>query len=146
VFGELRPHVVSLGNDGALRTSGTYGTSRRDVERLVRDDLPALTAGWDAARPRRVLLYAHGGLVPEESALQRVAEYRAAVLGAEVYPVGLVWRSDFWSTVGNVLATRRAAGAPRACSTPARTSCSTGWTTCSSRWRAWRAGAWRGAS
>ena len=103
VFQDLRPHVVSIGNDGQLRTSGTYGTSRRDVERLVRDDLPRLTAGWDAGRPKRVLLYAHGGLVAEDSALQRIAEYRAALLGAEVYPVGLVWRSDYWATVGNVL-------------------------------------------
>jgi hypothetical protein len=102
-FADLRPHVVSLGNDGQLRAGGTYGTSRRDVERLVRDDLARVTAGWDAGRPKRVLLYAHGGLVPEESALQRVAEYRAALLGAEVYPVGLVWKTDFWSTVSNVL-------------------------------------------
>jgi hypothetical protein len=109
VFADLRPHVVSLGNDGRFRAGGTYGTSRQDVERLVRQDLPSVTAGWDRARPKRVVLYAHGGLVPEDSALQRIAEYRAALLGAEVYPIGLVWKTDYWSTVTNVLrdATRR---------------------------------------
>ena len=109
VFEALRPHVVSLGNDGALRPGGTYGTSRRDVERIVREEIPRLTAGWDADRPTRILLYAHGGLVPEDSALQRIAEYRATLLERQVYPIGFVWRTDLWTTIGNVLrdATRR---------------------------------------
>ena len=74
---ELRPHVISLGNDGRLRTSGTFGNSLDDVHDIVRNDFPRVTEGWER---RRLLLYAHGGLVGESSALQRVADYRAQML------------------------------------------------------------------
>ena len=30
-YPELRPHIISIGNDGRLRTQGTYGTSDKDV-------------------------------------------------------------------------------------------------------------------
>jgi len=98
---DLRPHIVSLGNDGALRASGTFGTDRGAVAAIVRDDVPRITAGWAA---RRLLLYAHGGLVSEESAVQRVAEYRQPLLEAQVYPISLIWKSDAWTTLGNILA------------------------------------------
>src|SRR5690606_27706725 len=62
--------------------------------------IPAASQGWPV---RHVLLYAHGGLVSERTAVQRLAEYRATMLGAHVYPVSFVWHSDFWSTLGHVL-------------------------------------------
>jgi hypothetical protein len=34
VFCDLRPHIVSLGNNGMLRTDGTYGTSAADVAEI----------------------------------------------------------------------------------------------------------------
>lgn len=100
-YSDLRPHIVSLGNDGALRSSGTYGTDREAVAAIVREDVPRITAAWTT---RRVLLYAHGGLVSEESAVQRVAEYRQPLLEAQVYPISLIWKSDAWTTFGNILA------------------------------------------
>src|SRR3546814_5102997 len=56
--------------------------------------------GW---KKKRVLLYAHGGLVPEESAIQRVADYREAMLAQQIYPLCFVWKTDFWTTLGNIL-------------------------------------------
>lgn len=99
-FHELRPHVISLGNDGALRSSGPYGTGPEDVREILRRDFPRITAGWGK---KRLLLYAHGGLVPEAAALQRVADYRQALLRAEVYPLAFIWKSDFWTTLRNIL-------------------------------------------
>ncbi|GAA3923711.1 C1 family peptidase [Luteimonas lutimaris] len=97
---DLRPHIVSLGNDGRLRASGRFGTSAQQVRDLVRDDMREATRGW---KKKRVLLYAHGGLVPEESAIQRVADYREALLAQEIYPLCFVWKTDFWTTLGNIL-------------------------------------------
>jgi hypothetical protein len=99
-FDDLRSHIVSVGNDGKLRTTGTYASRPEDVRRLFREDLVAVSRAW---RKRRILIYAHGGLVSEASAVQRVAEYRAALLEAEVYPVAFVWKTDFWSTLVNIL-------------------------------------------
>ncbi|HSQ30335.1 MAG TPA: N-acetylmuramoyl-L-alanine amidase [Gemmatimonadaceae bacterium] len=100
---DLRPHVVKIGNDGKVLANGTYGTTREDVERLVRDDIPRLTAEWPADRPKRILLYAHGGLVDEAAALQRIAEYRPTLMNEFVYPISFVWRTDYFTTITNVL-------------------------------------------
>jgi len=99
-FPDLRRHIVSIGNDGGLRASGTYGTTEEDVRRIFRETIPTVTQGW---KKPRILLYAHGGLVPEENAIQRVQDYLKPLLDAEVYPVAFIWKTDFWSTLKNIL-------------------------------------------
>ncbi len=97
MFCDLRPHVISLGNDGLLRTEGTYGTSAADV-----DEIFAHVDEQAATRPH-LLLYAHGGLTAEDSAIQKVADLRGPLLEAGVYPLSLVWKTDFWTTLTNIL-------------------------------------------
>lgn len=99
-YADLRPHVVSLGNDGRLRTGGDYGTSADEVREIFEVDMPRAMKDWPV---KRVLLYAHGGLVDEKSAIQRLADYRSAMLPAQVYPISFIWNSDYWSTVSNIL-------------------------------------------
>jgi hypothetical protein len=97
MFCDLRPHIISLGNDGLLRTEGTFGTSAADV-----DEIFTHIHGQAAQRPH-LLLYAHGGLTAEDSAIQKVADLRGPLLEAGVYPLSLVWKTDFWTTVTNIL-------------------------------------------
>jgi Papain family cysteine protease len=99
-FRDVRPHIVAIGNDGKLRTHGAYGTAAADVESIFAEQIPAATAKW---KTKRILLYAHGGLTSEESAVQHVADYRSALLGAEVYPVAFIWKTDYWTTLTNIL-------------------------------------------
>ena len=99
-YAELRPHVVSLGNDGRLKARGDYATSPGDLQELFGRDLPRTVADWPV---KHVLLYAHGGLVDERSAIQRLADYRATMLDQHIYPVSFVWHSDYWSTLTNIL-------------------------------------------
>ena len=97
---DLRPHIVSLGNDGAPNDGGDFANSATEIRDFIRKDFPRITAGWPK---KRILLYAHGGLVSEKGAVQRVAEYRETMLREQVYPLAFVWHSDFWSTLGNIL-------------------------------------------
>jgi hypothetical protein len=97
---DLRPHIVSIGNEGKLRDTGAFGTSRDEVAEIIGSDLPRITKSW---KKKRILLYAHGGLVSEAGAIQRVADYRSALLAAEVYPLSFIWKSDFWTTITNIL-------------------------------------------
>ncbi|HEY9603976.1 MAG TPA: C1 family peptidase [Allocoleopsis sp.] len=99
-FFDLRPHIISIGNNGRLKTGGNYGTSAADVNTLLTQYFPSITKSWSK---KRLLLYAHGGLTSEESAIQRVADYRGALLKAEVYPISFIWRTDAWTTVENIL-------------------------------------------
>lgn len=99
-FHELRPHVVSVGNEGQLLESGTYATTTAQLKEILTEDFPRITADW---KKRRLLLWFHGGLVSADAAVQRVAELRATLLKEEVYPVAFIWNSDLWSTVRNIL-------------------------------------------
>jgi predicted chitinase len=97
---DLRPHIVSVGNQGQLRQGGDYGMDAEDLAQIFESDIPRITAGWNKVR---VLLYAHGGLVPESSAIQRLADYRPALLKGEVYPLAFIWKTDYWTTLVNIL-------------------------------------------
>jgi hypothetical protein len=99
-FKDLRPHVISFTNNGELKTTGTYGNTSKDIERIFTEYIPAVTANW---KRKRILFYAHGGLVSEDSVLQRLADYRQAMLSNEVYPIFFVWNSDLWNTIKNLL-------------------------------------------
>lgn len=100
-FADLRPHVISLGNNGVPLETGDFANTAEEIRDFIAKDFPRLTANWTK---KRILLYAHGGLVGEKGAVQRVAEYRKTMLDAEVYPVAFIWHSDFWSTLKNILA------------------------------------------
>jgi hypothetical protein len=35
--------------------------------------------------------------------VQRLAEYRPTLLGSGVYPLAFIWRTDYWTTISNIL-------------------------------------------
>jgi hypothetical protein len=100
VFSNLRPHIISLGNDGEFRPEGTYGTSEEDVLELF-DNLESRVA--QEGGPEHLVIYAHGGLTAEDSAVQKIADLRVPLLGVGVYPIELIWKTDFWSTAKDIL-------------------------------------------
>lgn len=59
-----------------------------------------MTQSWSK---KRLLLYAHGGLTSEESAIQRVADYRPGLLQEQIYPISFIWNTDAWTTLRNIL-------------------------------------------
>lgn len=99
-YNEIRPHVISLKNDGLLDDRGDIGTSADMVREILRNDFPRITKGW---KKKRLVLYAHGGLVGKDAAMQRVSDYRSAMLETECYPLAFIWKSDYWSTMKNML-------------------------------------------
>lgn len=99
-YADLRPHIISLGNNGALHPGGNFGTSQHELKTIFTEDFERVTKDWSK---KRLLLYAHGGLVSESAAIQRLADYRQTMLDAEVYPVSFIWHSDAWSTITHIL-------------------------------------------
>lgn len=99
-YNDIRPHVISLKNDGQLDDRGDIGTSADMVREILRKDFPRITSGW---KKKRLVLYAHGGLVGQEAAIQRVSDYQKTMLEAECYPLAFIWKSDYWSTLKNML-------------------------------------------
>lgn len=99
-YSDLRPHIISVGNDGQLQAGGDYGTTEAELARIFTEDIPRVMQTWPV---KRLMLYAHGGLVSEEAAVQRLSEYRPALLASGVYPLSFIWHSDFWTTLKNIL-------------------------------------------
>ena len=99
-YAELRPHIISVGNNGGIKPGGDYGSTPAELAQVFEHDIPQAFKGFDAPR---ILLFAHGGLVGEQAAVQRLAEYRPTLLGSGVYPMAFIWRTDYWTTITNIL-------------------------------------------
>jgi Papain family cysteine protease len=111
---EIRPYVINVGNHGALSDRGDYWTTEEDLERLFAHTIPEKTKGW---KKRRVMLYIHGGLNSEKDVAKRIVAYRDVCLANEIYPLHIMWESDWFNSARNLLedhftaADERAAGA-----------------------------------
>jgi hypothetical protein len=97
---EIRPYVIDVGNNGELSDSGEYWTTPSDIERLFCETIPAKTRGW---KKRRILLYLHGGLNSESDSAKRIVAMRDVMLDNEIYPLHIMWESDFLSSVSDMI-------------------------------------------
>ena len=96
---EIRPYVINVTNNGELSDSGEYWTTESDIERLFCETIPAKTRGW---KKRRILLYLHGGLNSESGCAKRIIAMRDVMLENEIYPLHIMWESDFLSSVAGL--------------------------------------------
>lgn len=108
---EIRPYVIDIGNNGKLSDRGNYWTTEEDLKRLFFETIPAKTKDW---AKRRVMLYIHGGLNGEEDVAKRIVAFRDVCLANEIYPLHIMWESDWFSTTKNILKDQFAAADERA--------------------------------
>jgi hypothetical protein len=100
---QLRPHIISLGNGGRLQPNGPFGNTLADVQQILANDFPRLTHGW--GKPR-MMLFAHGGLNDAATAIERTKRYRELFLPREIYPLCVMWNTDLYSIVQDMLENR----------------------------------------
>jgi hypothetical protein len=96
----LRHHVVNL-RQGRLSTGGRIRTSVRDLDAMFAE-LDRWVAGATDG-PRRIVLYAHGGLVSEASGLRVALNHVDWWKANEVYPIYFVWETGFVETLAQML-------------------------------------------
>lgn len=101
VQAEIRPHYVSLGNDGRFETSGRYATGAEEVERIIRQEFTNKTAGWRGKK--KLALYAHGGLNNEKAAASRTASLQPCFLGNQIYPLSFIWHTGLWDSFSGIV-------------------------------------------
>ncbi len=97
---EIRPYVIDIGNNGLLSDRGNYWTTEADLERLFTQTIPARTLGWQR---RRVMLYLHGGLNSEKDVAKRIVAFRDVCLANEIYPLHIMWETDWFNSVRHIL-------------------------------------------
>ncbi|WP_026548623.1 C1 family peptidase [Arthrobacter sp. Br18] len=102
----LSRHVVNLGNEGRLCTTGRFTSSPAQLERMFQrmeeyhHFWQGTSAGPDEA-VHRVVLYAHGGLVDERSGLSTAQAQLNWWLNNQVYPISFAWQSGPVETMLN---------------------------------------------
>ena len=97
----LDRHVVNLGNDGRLSTTGRFSSSPAQIDRIfarMKDyhDYWAqhpVGAREGETAPRRIAVYAHGGLNSESTGLTIASRQLNWWLNNRVYPITFAWQS-----------------------------------------------------
>lgn len=106
----LRPHIISLGNNGRLYNKGRFATTEADLD-LIIEDFVSTTSSW---KKKRLVIYAHGGLVDEHEFVESAIKLKDVMLKQQIYPLFLSWHTDIKSTLADLLedaiASSRSAG------------------------------------
>jgi hypothetical protein len=103
----LRPHVINL-SDGRLSNAGRYKTTVGDVEEIFAHHLPqAMEAARKRGEPLRIVVWAHGGLIDEESGLA-IAHLQVDWWKQNyVYPIHFVWETGLLDALKQLLSGAR---------------------------------------
>jgi hypothetical protein len=101
---EISPFIVNMGNNGSLSNSGVFRTRPDDVRAIVDVQLAETRKRWGLENDAiDVCIYAHGGLVGEEDAAETAAQWIPLLYNHKIFPVFLMWETDFWTTIFNRL-------------------------------------------
>lgn len=99
---EISPFVINMGNNGRLSSSGLFRTGEDDVRAIVDVHLAEARKRWGLqGKPVDVCIYAHGGLVSEKDAADNAAKWIPLLYRNRIFPIYLMWETDFLSTVVN---------------------------------------------
>ncbi len=105
----MRSHLVRVNDAGQLSPYGSYATFEEDVARVFAKDIPDTTADWPV---KRILLYAGGGLSPEDESVTRMSKTGALLLEEQIYPIAFIWNTDFLSVMRTVVEAAMASVVP----------------------------------
>jgi hypothetical protein len=106
----LSRHVVNLGNDGRLSRGGRFVSTPTQIDKLFTSmdrqhrEWLAGPAGDQPASPKRhIMLWAHGGMVSEASAINLADRHLQWWLNNHVYPITFAWQTGPAETLLNSL-------------------------------------------
>lgn len=102
-------HSVVFGNDGRVSRYLTEDEQPRKLQQQVF----ALPDKWfraqPANQPKRLVVYAHGGLNREDAAIKRASAMGRFFIGNGCYPIFLVWKTGLLESIGDILTDARKA-------------------------------------
>ncbi len=107
-------HSVVLGNDGRIKRYLTED----EFSRTLLHQVAVLPDAWfrnqPAAEPKRLLIYAHGGLNSEADAIDRARAMGRHFMGNGCYPLFMVWKTGLLESIGQIFDDARRREPPRA--------------------------------
>ena len=96
----LRPYVVNL-TRGAFSDDGIMQTTPEDVDAIFDEHLPRFLDGVPGPVP--VVLWAHGGIVPERAGLRIAGNQVPWWVRNGAYPIHFVWETGFTETLKDLV-------------------------------------------
>ena len=102
---QINPYIIDLENNGTLSDGGQFSTQPDDLHDLLSFYLPRAIEQWKLreSSPIDVAIYAHGGLVPEESAGKTARIWVPALFARKIFPIFLMWESG-WADILKAIA------------------------------------------
>ena len=100
----LRPHLINLA-EGTFSRRGQLSTTEADVAALFDATLPQWLAAQPAGAPRRIVFWAHGGLINERDGVAIAAKHVEWWKANGVFPIYFVWETGLFDALGSLLAT-----------------------------------------
>ena len=102
---QINPYIIDLENNGTLSDGGQFATEPEDLHDLLSFYLPKAIRQWRLAdnQPIDIAIYAHGGLVPEESAAKTARIWVPALFARKIFPVFLMWETG-WGDILKAIA------------------------------------------
>jgi hypothetical protein len=96
-------HSIVLGNDGRIKRYLTED----EFSRTLLHQAAVLPDAWfrqqPDGEPRRLLIYAHGGLNSEADAIARARAMGRYFIGNGCYPLFMVWKTGLLESIGDIL-------------------------------------------
>lgn len=96
-------HSVVLGNDGRMKRYLTED----ELSRTLLHQVAGLPDQWfrtqPAKEPKRLVIYAHGGLNSEGAAIQRARALGRHFIANGCYPVFMVWKTGLLESIGSIV-------------------------------------------
>jgi len=112
---EISPFVLNMGNNGMLSSSGQFRTTPDDVRAIAGLQLDRARQEWKLETGTiDVCIFAHGGLVGETTAADIAGQWIPTLYDKKIFPIFLMWETDFISTLSNMIADAVKGMPPRA--------------------------------
>lgn len=106
-------HSIVTGNDGRVKRYLTEDEPTRTLLHQVAG-LPDRWFRSDASPKKRLVIYAHGGLNSEKSAVERARAMGRHFIDNGCYPLFLVWKTGLGESIGNIVSDAFGKQQPRA--------------------------------
>ncbi|MGF6528596.1 C1 family peptidase [Variovorax sp. PvP013] len=97
-------HSVVLGNDGRVARYLTEDEQPRKLQQQAYVLPDQWFRSQPADEPKRLVIYAHGGLNDEAAAIRRVSAMGRFFIGNGCYPIFLVWKTGLLESIRDILA------------------------------------------
>ena len=107
-------HSVVLGNDGRVRRYLTEDELSRTLLHQAAGLPDAWFRGQGTAGPKRLVIYAHGGLNSEDAAITRARAMGRHFVANGCYPLFMVWKTGLLESIGNIVSEAWRRQPPRA--------------------------------